>query len=121
MSPDNARIFFVEDDVPYRETYTMVLKTKGHSVVAFAGSQEEALKIVPQLKEKGVQVAIVDGNLTKDDFSGLDGEDIANAIRKHDPKIKIIGNAGSEFIGPCDVDFQKGKGPNELDRIIKGF
>jgi CheY-like chemotaxis protein len=111
MCPENANVFIVEDNKPLRETFEALLPFDGHKVVVSASTMKEALEAIDHLEELGVQVAIVDGNLSEDDFSCADGVEISEAIRAHSPATKIIHNSSKEFGGPCDVDFRKGQNP----------
>ena len=82
MSPEKAKIFLVEDNEFDICDTRWFLKEGGHQIVIEAKSLEEALNLIPSLKEKEINVAIVDGNLSSGERSGSDGARIAEEIRK---------------------------------------
>lgn len=97
MSPENARVFLVEDDkIGVVNTRWFLTENGGHTIVAEASSLEEALNLIPHLEEKGVNVAVVDGNLSLNDSSGRDGATVAEEIRKRAPNIKIVAYSGEK-------------------------
>lgn len=98
MSPENARVFLVEDDkIGVMRTRWFLTENGGHTIVAEASSLEEALNLIPHLEEKGVNVAVVDGNLSPDDSSGRDGTTVAEEIRKEAPNVKIVAYSGEKY------------------------
>lgn len=90
MCPKEAKVFLVEDQERYRDLAHSYLEEAGHKVVAETKTLKEALELIPSLKEKGVNVAVVDGNLSPNDVSGKDGLVIARQIIEEAPEIKII-------------------------------
>ena len=104
MSPENAKVFFVDDNELFRSTNADFLEMYGHTVVETAGSLTEALDKVPGLGKKGINVALVDGNLTKMDTSGSDGEKVASAIKRQHPKIIVIGVSSEKPIKSADIN-----------------
>lgn len=95
--PQQARIFLVEDDILEVQEVKYFLEKADHKIVAEAKSLEEALNLIPQLSEKGINIAIVDGNLTSGDSSGKDGQTVATAIRKQSKGIKIVAYSGKKY------------------------
>jgi DNA-binding NtrC family response regulator len=118
MSPEKAKVFIVEDNDVYRDTNTIFLENSGHFVVETATSRREALAKIPSLSKKGVNVAVVDANLSKRGISGGDGEEIAKAIKSQHPKITVIGNAARNSIDSADINCPKIKGPSELAKTV---
>lgn len=106
MCPENARVFVVEDLDDWQQGIKETLETGGHSVVGSAQALEEALEKIPLLEGQGVQVAIIDGNLTEGDTSGSDGQTILEAIHAHAPNVKTIGLSSLPIPG---VDVNVGK------------
>lgn len=106
MCPENAKVFVVEDLADWQEGIKGTLETGGHSVVDSARTLKEALDKIPLLEGQGVQVAIIDGNLTEGDTSGRDGQTVLEAIRTHAPSVKTIGLSGPPIPG---VDVNVGK------------
>jgi CheY-like chemotaxis protein len=118
MSPEKAVVFFVEDDDDSREVSTEFLEMSGHHVVDTARSLEEALTKIPNLDKKGVNVALVDGNLSEWDTSGRDGERVAKEIKNQHPNIVVIGHALSEPIAAADVNCTKFEGSSKLAETV---
>lgn len=94
MAPENARVFLIEDSDRIRETIKLRLGLEGHHVVLEAGSVEQAKDEISKAKEIGVQVAVVDGNLSPNDISGKDGTLVAKTIRTELPGVKIVSLSG---------------------------
>ncbi|MDP1710088.1 MAG: response regulator, partial [bacterium] len=116
--PLEARVFYVDDDLDSLSTCTEFLEMKGHRVIETASTLNEALKKIPDLKKKGVNVAILDGNLTERDESGRDGERIAQEIKKQYPEIKVIGHAFEKAIPSADVNCTKMEGGMKLAETV---
>ena len=116
MSPEKARVFVVEDDGNWREMILEAIKYGGHEVVAISTTLQEALEAVGTLTELGIQVATIDGNLTREGNTGEDGKKILKAIRTHAPEVKTIGVSMNRMEG-FDVDAGK-ENVNELGRIV---
>lgn len=125
MSPERAKIFFVEDNEHDRSNVQWFLERDGHSIVIEARTLGEALSQIPELQEKGVNVAIVDGNLTEGDGSGEDGEKVTNKIKKlFGESVKVISLSGQrESYGYGDVFVMKNPrdGYKELLRVVREF
>lgn len=85
-----AFIFIAEDHEKSREIAKKHLARAQHPVLVEASNLATALSLVEQLPVLGIELAILDGNLTPGDDSGNDGKTIAEAIRKHCPGIKIL-------------------------------
>lgn len=104
MSPENANVFLVEDD--FLDTWRTgeYLKMGGHSVKLQASTLEEALALVPKLKEEGINVAVIDGNLSRGKEDGIDGERVVEAIKKQAPNVvTIVYSRGSYGYGDRSV------------------
>ncbi len=106
MSPEKARVFVVEDDIRSQILLKYLLVAAGHSIVLTAETRQQALEAVTQLKELGVQVAIIDGNLNPYDGDGADGQAVLAAIRVQAPEVKTVGMARFSVRG-VDVDVGK--------------
>lgn len=118
MSPDHARIYFIEDDQDSREVNEEFLEMAGHKVIETAASRQEALAKIPHLKKLGVNVAIVDGNLTERDESGRDGEAIAKAIHEQSPGVIVIGHALEKPIANANYNSTKHEGAMHLAELV---
>src|SRR3989344_6802499 len=108
MAPENARVFLAEDDKSFRKFARRFIEGASHQVSVEVSTLGDAIVAIPRAKELGVNVAVVDGNLTADDTSGNDGDMLAAALRKEIPDIKIISFSGQpQSYG--DVHISKGK------------
>lgn len=80
------RIAIVDDAPSLVETYSIVLRTKGHDVVATATNGEQMLAWLDDNRAKNIDVAIIDYRLG----NGIDGLTLAQLLLKKNPHIKII-------------------------------
>jgi len=117
MSPEKAKVFVTEDDERFQKIIKRYLEEAGHSVIATATNLDQALAMVDQLEQLGVDVAVLDGNLDKDDVSGYDGRTVLEAIREKTPRVKTIGMSGNSVKG-TDVDLGK-LNAHDLGKVIK--
>lgn len=106
MSPPNARVFVIEDDLSWQASIAYALGKEGHTVAISARTKEEALAVIPQLRTLGVQVATLDGRLRSEDRTGEDVGVILDNLRDQIPELKIIGLAGGAVPG-VDIDLKK--------------
>lgn len=102
-----ARIFYAEDDGSECALVERTLRCAGsveYVIVLRANSLQEALRDIPLLNGAGVNIAILDGNLGSPD----DGKQIAAAIRRQVPSVRIISHSGDPQTWG-DVDVPKDK------------
>lgn len=111
-----AKIFLAEDDDDMMDLERRIITRGGHAVEVEATSLKEALAKIPAAKEKGVNVAVLDGCLSKG-FWQADGEIIAEALRKEIPGIKIISCSGMPGQKWGDVNLEK-MGIAKIGKII---
>lgn len=119
MSPENARVFVAEDDKDWQRFIEDYIKEGGHTMVLLAKTRQEALEMVKQFKELGIQVAIIDGNLNSIITNGSDGQAVLAAIRIQSPEVKTIGMSSLNVRG-TDVDLGKCN-VRELGDVIKNL
>ncbi|MFA5828322.1 MAG: response regulator [Candidatus Shapirobacteria bacterium] len=98
---EKANVFVVDDDPSQQKTIRRLLESAGHHVAASAQSLSEALAIVPQLRDLGVQVATLDGSLYGVRTAG---QLVLAAIKKQAPEVKTIGLSGNRF--PTDTNIR---------------
>jgi len=118
VAPEYARVFIAEDVERWQEIVRRELEQAGHSVVLTASTLPEAIEMVKELRDKGVQIAVIDGNMDPRIIgSGRDGEILLAAIRSAAPEVKIVGMS-SHFINGVDINVFKG---NErfLGKVVK--
>ena len=108
MSPEMARVFIVEDQGMMREFMRSSLVRAGHVIVGEANRIEAAIEATTRFDEMGVQVIIIDGNLTLDDVSGDDGQAVLGAVRQNAPHVKTVGMSFSKK-GVPGTDLNLGK------------
>ncbi|MFH2019769.1 MAG: hypothetical protein ABII80_04105 [bacterium] len=106
MSPERAKAFVVEDDKHWQDIIRESLEDEGHQLILLATNLNEALAAIDRFAELGVQVAIIDGNLSEDDKTGSDGQKVLSVIRKVAPQVKTIGHSSHSV---CGVDVDLGK------------
>lgn len=120
MSPAKARVVIFEDNKLLRAELEEFLGNNGHQIVGTAEDNPGARKLIRQLLKREVQVAIVDANLTREDRSGADGNEIIREIHRVAPGVKIVGYAGNpETFEGADETLQKGSDPEELHHTIE--
>ncbi len=116
MSPENANVFLVEDDKSFRGYARRFIEGAGHKIVVEVDTFQGALEAISSVKALGVNVAVVDGNLTEEDFSGDDGSRIAAVLREEIPGIKIISFSGNKqsygdiHVSKCNIEEVKNLG-----------
>jgi CheY-like chemotaxis protein len=119
---EKARIFLVEDNQGCRDSLVGLLEDIGYSVVLWAENLGQALDAIQsgRLRELGVNVAIVDGNLSPGDISCSDGFAAAGKIREAGLPIKIIALSGTDAKKASygDKFVKKGVGIEELIAAI---
>ncbi|MFH0750141.1 MAG: response regulator [Candidatus Gottesmanbacteria bacterium] len=111
MSPERARIFIVEDNEDFQNLYKIDLENNGHIVVKTARTQDEAMEIINELGNLGIQVTILDQN------DNINGVAVATAIRSKHPEIKLIGFVGGEPFPNVDA-FASKLYPEHLSRVV---
>lgn len=116
--PKEAKIFYIEDDNDSREAVTEFLEAAGHSVLEVAVDLPDALEKIPHLRKLGTNVAIVDGNLTENDESGMDGKRVAKEIKIQHPDITVVGHALRKPIQAADINCPKIEGASKLAEVV---
>jgi DNA-binding NarL/FixJ family response regulator len=89
--PPEAKVAIIEDSALQRLFVSSIMKKHDHVVVAEASTFDEAKDLIPELSEKGVEVVLLDGNLSEDRIDGFEGRTLAREIKIVNPDIKIIG------------------------------
>lgn len=118
MSPENARVFVVEDEKLWQKCLKRWLEKGGHQIVASATTLEQALEIAKRLKKMGVQVVTLDGNLRDKIRSGEDAQVVLREIRSHAPEVKVVGLSSDDIPG-VDVDLGKENAFTSIDKVVK--
>ncbi|MCL4365726.1 hypothetical protein M1437_00685 [Patescibacteria group bacterium] len=116
MSPENARLLIAEDDLIALECLTTVLNRGGFQPVAIATNMQEAKAAIPTLLDKGVEVALVDGNLGPG-ISNADGEILTETIHRQAPGIVVVGIPSFGEISGADHHCDKTDFRSLLDTI----
>jgi CheY-like chemotaxis protein len=109
--PPKTEVAVFEDNKDWQKRIREILENDGHSVVLTATNIKEALEATKRLKDLGVKVATIDGNLNSFEASGDDGRAIIAAIKANAPDVKTIGMSA---LGMYGVDVNVGKA-NAMD------
>lgn len=117
--PPEAKIFLSEDDPNLRKVTKRGLEFEGHRVVVEAHDLKTALDGVETARELGVNVAVLDGNLTPRDVSCRDGRMVASALRAAIPGIRIVAFSGSISADYGDVLVDKNDWEDCMDKLIE--
>lgn len=112
--PPKAEVAVFEDNKNWQDIIKSVLEDEGHRVVLTATNINDALEATKRLKDLGVQVATIDGNLNDWEASGNDGQAIIAAIKANAPDVKTVGMSA---LGMRGVDVSVGKG--DVDKLGK--
>lgn len=117
--PQEAKIFIVDDSEGVRDSLKMFLEEAGHEVVMEASTLKEAMDKVELIKEKGVDVALLDGSLSKSGPPSQDGPFIAGALKGKAPECKIVSISGDEDFdwGSVELDANPGKDFEKVKKI----
>jgi DNA-binding NarL/FixJ family response regulator len=91
--PPEARVAIIEDKRDFRMIERGLLAEGGHTVVMEIATVWEAQRSIPDLWLSGVQVVILDGNLTPGQTDGSEGRQLAKQIKEvyPDGTIKVVG------------------------------
>ena len=106
MCPENANVYVVEDNSEWKRIVAKEMEKGGHTIVAQDEKRESALQTVESLVAMGVQVVVLDGNVTEGMHDGSDGRLIAKAIKQAAPEVKIIGFSTAPVSG-ADLSLDK--------------
>ena len=110
MSPENARVFLAEDNEAVRFFAKKSLEETGHQVLIEVSSFEKAMVKIKEAKERGINVAILDGSLPD---NSSHGPKIAEALRQAIPGIRIVALSGEE-VNWGDKNLHK---PEDVSRV----
>lgn len=119
MSPQEAKVFIIEDNDIHRSDLKEWLERAGHSVVGTAKTFKDAQDAVKRLQELRAEIVTLDANLSPGKADGREGEVLAQQIRREAPDITIIGM--SVFKGGTrgvHLDVGKSAGLREINRVI---
>ncbi len=86
----HEKFFLIEDDVVDAKSIIDELTNAGHKLIRYAGNYQEAIGRIADAKEKGMTIAIVDGNLDYYGEDCADGKEISQLIREQAPGTTII-------------------------------
>lgn len=106
---EKAKVAIFEDNTDWQEKFKSQLTQYGHAVVLTAATYAEALEAITTFDELGVQIAIVDGNLSPNTDSGSEGQNLVRVIKQQTPHVKIVGMSADNNIFKGLVDANPGK------------
>ena len=107
------RVAVFEDDDFFSELLVRLLKRAGYEVVLTCASMEEARNALRHTDDGSlpnaveIDVAIVDGNLTPDQYNGSDGAEVCRLLNLLLPVPYIIGNSAGRLVYGADVQANK--------------
>ncbi|MFH1610813.1 MAG: hypothetical protein ABIJ43_05935 [Candidatus Beckwithbacteria bacterium] len=115
----NLAIF--EDHQRSIDSMQRLLEMSGYSVVGLATTMQEAQALIDQLKDLGVKVALVDGNLVEGDYSNYDGQQIIEQIQEKAPGVRTIGQPSRGSIPGANFNVSKGESPRSLINALEAI
>lgn len=120
MSLENARVFIAEDEEEVIKIIEGALIPEGHQVLIRVTSFESAINAIEEAKEKGINVALIDGSLSGEQPDHTHGLRISQALKAAIPGIKIISISGRE-VNWADASCCKPFRLNELKETVRGI
>ena len=106
----NPKVMMVEDDEFTRATVKSALESKGMNIVFDTASVKDAIDFA---KNNRPEVAVLDYNLGK----GPNGIDLANQLRRFQPRIAIV--LLTAFLDPAQLDKRIAELPAGSKYLIK--
>lgn len=89
--PERARIFVAEDEELQMFVLRHILEAGGHQIVCSAATFGESMRAITSFEELGINVALIDGNLSPASIDGSDGKALIAEIRRVAPAVKLVG------------------------------
>ena len=116
-----ARIIIVDDFEQNRNNLMTALQMWGHKVVGVASTREAAIVEAKLAKEKGAEVAIVDGNLKSGASGAEDGRAVSAKLQEYAPDVYIIAYTLQEDdkYGHCSVSKSSPSSMKEMKAAIE--
>jgi CheY-like chemotaxis protein len=116
---EGAKVVIFEDDEDWQEIIGEIIEGAGHEVIARATTMDGARAVIDGFADDAVDVAVVDGNLTRHNTSGRDGAEVAERLRaKIGEKLVIIGCSGTNTVDGADHTVSKAKNSEDIAQII---
>ncbi|MBI2314439.1 response regulator [Candidatus Daviesbacteria bacterium] len=106
MSPKEAKVFLAEDDVDWRKHQRRAMENSGHEIVIEVDNVPDGLSAIPQAKELGVNVALIDGRIPN---GRLDGMILTRALKDSIPDIKVVDVSSFGDVENADAKMTKTK------------
>ena len=115
-----VKLFLAEDNADLMRLMKLHLEQEGYKdlITAFSIAQAIDPDKIKEIKEAGVKIAVLDGNLGTSN-AGEDGEKIAQVLRQEIPGIKIISFSFTK-VSFGDINVKKPEA-EELLAAIKKF
>ena len=89
--PPEVNVAIIDGNAAWRFGHSESLSAQGHEVKAVASDISEAQKLIPQLGELGVQVVLIDNNLSYWQGDKSEAEALTKAIKAASPDITVVG------------------------------
>lgn len=118
MSPERAKILIIDDSQEKVEMFEALLKIEGHTIVEVARSKDEAEESITHIEEKGIEVVLIDGNLSTKYNSGRDGKEIVEKIKEKKIPVKTVGISSFGNVEGVDINWDMGN-PVSICDIVR--
>ena len=105
---ENAKVIIIEDDPMTREDCRLNLEVRNHVIVGEAGTVGQAEQLIDSLQSAEVDLAVVDGNLSRGAVDGAEGEHIAGLIHVKLPGVVVVGCSLDGQVRGADINVRKG-------------
>lgn len=119
---EGARVFLVEDDEGLHAEARQVLLDAGHVVVLAAKNWGEVESAILQISDKGINLGVIDGHISRSARDCSDGKAIARHLRERIDGIEIIAfTRSSEYEANYGTYVRKsgdGNWKTELPKVI---
>lgn len=115
---ERERVYLVEDSQEEAVEVLAALKNAGHNVIGYAKNFKVATECISEAIERGMTVAVVDGNLNHYPDDCEDGKAVAKLIKEQAPSATIIAYSRSRP-GKADFgDIYINKDPEKLAQAV---
>jgi DNA-binding NtrC family response regulator len=116
--PPEAKIHLIEDDADCRMMAEIHLTGAGHRILGVSTTLTEARAAISGFTEQGIEVVVMDGDLTGRGNISRDGEILTALINKDHPQIGVVGYATNRDVVGADIQSPKVKGGPSLVRAV---
>jgi len=118
---ENARVAIFEDNKLVQEGLSMWLEMSGHVVVKQVETFDAVNSTICGLAKsgEGVDIALVDGNLSRGEIDGTEGAYICDRLKSTFPAVRVVGMSMAGPVPGADTDILKSDTKAILDFIAR--